>query len=377
MNYFYKYLQDSNAEDLSDYQSVSAFLDTIPDRIYARRAMLILENTNLIELIGQNKTRHLSSVELNALLNDCIAKTGLTMETVKLMLEDICEAFGINCYFVKYFFPEKDEITGKIITALDKGDVSLDTYNGYFIPKDEIDRMLQKADSHLLFFRYDKAVEIYRELSKVGSAIAQYKLGLCYEYGIVTEPDKDLALSFYAASAKNGYSKAAQKVGDYFFYSGSPFENCYDIAYRYYMLPGAEASFNDKGDDYLMTGAQTASVFQNAKANEPNHTYSKDSSSSVKENVTRIINQRKMNLILLVIGGIAAVMLIVFLLMNQVSVHHGYNLLGLGIPVTVIACLIYLCEIVYYSVTKYNSLKYLTVVMMAIWLVFPIFLVVL
>jgi len=74
-----------------------------------------------------------------------------------------------------------------------------------------------KADDKEAFLLWQKA-------AKKGHPVGQYKVGLCYKYGIGVEPDEIEAIGWLLKSAKNkkygdgnGYSNAQYELGKYYF----------------------------------------------------------------------------------------------------------------------------------------------------------------
>lgn len=58
--------------------------------------------------------------------------------------------------------------------------------------------------------RFDPVMELFRTLQSRGQKEAQYWLGLCYEFGISTDRDRDKSLELYYLSSQQGYEPAAQ-----------------------------------------------------------------------------------------------------------------------------------------------------------------------
>lgn len=58
--------------------------------------------------------------------------------------------------------------------------------------------------------RFDKVIALFKMLESHGQKEAQYWLGLCYEFGIGTERDRDKSVELYYLSSQQGYEPAKQ-----------------------------------------------------------------------------------------------------------------------------------------------------------------------
>ena len=61
-------------------------------------------------------------------------------------------------------------------------------------------------------------VKMYRKAEEMeDSPLAEYKLGLCYEYGEGVEKDMSEAVKWYRKSAEQGYAQAQCNLGDCYY----------------------------------------------------------------------------------------------------------------------------------------------------------------
>jgi TPR repeat protein len=58
--------------------------------------------------------------------------------------------------------------------------------------------------------RFDKVIALFRTLEAHKQREAQYWLGICYEFGIGTDRDRDKSIELYYLSSKQGYEPARQ-----------------------------------------------------------------------------------------------------------------------------------------------------------------------
>ena len=58
--------------------------------------------------------------------------------------------------------------------------------------------------------RFEPVMELFRTLQSRGQKEAQYWLGLCYEFGISTDRDRDKSLELYYLSSQQGYEPAKE-----------------------------------------------------------------------------------------------------------------------------------------------------------------------
>lgn len=66
------------------------------------------------------------------------------------------------------------------------------------------------------------ALELYRRAAKLGHAPAQYRLGTCYEFGLLEcVPDSQTALKWYAKAADQGFSEAELALSHWYL-TGTP-----------------------------------------------------------------------------------------------------------------------------------------------------------
>lgn len=79
-----------------------------------------------------------------------------------------------------------------------------------------------------------KAFMLYTESAYRNSPYGQYQLAYCYEKGYGCECNYSLAAEWYEESFKNGFNKAAKKLGDFYF-KGLGLKQNYSTAVNYYL----------------------------------------------------------------------------------------------------------------------------------------------
>ena len=80
---------------------------------------------------------------------------------------------------------------------------------------------------------YKKALEIYEQAEKKGSARAQYYIAVMYSYGMGVEKDEIVGYQWYKKAANNGDSYACNSLGN-LFYSGQTVPQNYSTAFSWY-----------------------------------------------------------------------------------------------------------------------------------------------
>lgn len=83
-------------------------------------------------------------------------------------------------------------------------------------------------------FLNEKAFALYTESAYRNSPYGQYQLAYCYEKGYGCECNYSLAAEWYEESFKNGFTKAAKKLGDFYF-KGLGVKQNYTTAVNYYL----------------------------------------------------------------------------------------------------------------------------------------------
>lgn len=287
--------------------------------------LLVINCGNLKEHFQRNES-NISSIEMNNIVIGTSQVTGLTKETVSKILEDVLYALNINYSLNKFCIPNE-------------GNNDLIFNESSFVPYEIIERELHKADLYAEDGSYNKAIEIYQRIAKSGSPRAMYKLGMCYYDGIGTEKSKEKGLAWLYAAAENGDPSARIKLGDYYYFNDDILKRDFSKAYELYSGPGVLA-VNPR----------------------------------IKKNIVSIINQKKTNFIVLVLGGFVTFLMWLLLFINPQSVHHGSILVGWGIPLTIVPTLIYGFACYLYKKLKYNNLKILITVMLMIWSIYPLIL---
>ncbi|MCD8028134.1 MAG: sel1 repeat family protein [Erysipelotrichaceae bacterium] len=177
-------------------------------------------------------------------------------ETVKKHLYNILYSLEIDCEYEKFFAPS--EISEDI-----------ECTESSFISSGHLANELAKAESLMNNGAVDKALELYTKLAKSGSPVAMYNLGMCYYDGIGTEKSVEKGLKWIEAAAGNGDARAKIKLADHYYYNENIFNRNFSKAYELYSGPGVLAV-----------------------------------NPSVKRNIVSIINQKKTNFIVLILGGI-------------------------------------------------------------------------
>ena len=84
-------------------------------------------------------------------------------------------------------------------------------------------------------FYYDKALEIYRKTAENGNIIAQYNLGMAYNFGRGVQQDIQKASNWVTKSAENGYVIAQNTLGNWYLDGHKPIKQDTDKAIYWYM----------------------------------------------------------------------------------------------------------------------------------------------
>lgn len=92
----------------------------------------------------------------------------------------------------------------------------------------------QNTGSYLEKALNKKAFMLYTESACRNSPYGQYQLAYCYEKGYSCECNYSLAAEWYEESFKNGFIKAAKKLGDFYF-KGLGVKQNYNTAVNYYL----------------------------------------------------------------------------------------------------------------------------------------------
>lgn len=287
--------------------------------------VLILKCGNILDFVERNETK-ITSVEINNIIIGCVRDTELSRETVKKHLYNILYSLGIDCEYEKFFVPSE-------------ASEDIEYTETSFISTGHISNELSRADKFMNNGVQDKAFEIYIKLAKSGSAAAMYNLGMCYFDGIGTEKSEEKGLKWIEAAAANGDARAKIKLGDYYYFNDNIVKRNFSKAYELYSGIGV-LTVNPK----------------------------------IKNNIVNILNQKKVNLIVLALGAVLTLIMWVFLFINTQSVHHGSTLVGWGIPLTIVPTLIYGFACYLYKKLKYNNLKILITGMLIIWAIYPLIL---
>ncbi len=320
------YISQFGKDALFDSDKMIAFLaenNVNEKNIY--QIVLITKCGNISDVIARNETK-ITSVEINNIIISCVRETELSRETVKKYLYDILISLGVDCEYEKFFVPSESSD-------------NIEYTESSFISTRHIANELSRADALMNNGAQDKALEIYIKLAKSGSPAAMYNLGICYFDGIGTEKSEEKGLKWIEAAANNGDARAKIKLGDYYYFNDNIINRNFSKAYELYSGIGV-LTVNPK----------------------------------VKNNIVNILNQKKINLIVLVLGAVITLIMWIFLFVITQSIHHGSTLVGWGIPLTIIPTLIYGFACYLYKKLKYNNLKILIIGMIIIWSIYPLIL---
>lgn len=321
-----KFISQFGKEALLDTNKLTEFFTNEKiDMKEFYQLILILKCGNVFDFIERNEAK-ITSIEINNIIIGCVRDTGLSTETVKKHLYNILFSLGIDCEYEKFFIPS-DSLN------------NIEFAESSFISTEHTAGEISKADKLMSDGKQDKALEIYTKLAKSGSPTAMYNLGMCYFEGIGTNKSEEKGLKWIEAAAANGDARAKIKLGDYYYFNDNILKRDFSKAYELYSGVGV-LTVNPK----------------------------------VKNNIVNILNQKKVNLIVLVFGAILAIIMWVFLFANTQSVHHGSVLIGWGIPLTIIPTLLYGFACYLYKKLKYNNLKILITAMLIIWSIYPLML---
>lgn len=285
--------------------------------------VLLLSCDNLRDYVERN-SEEMETVEINNIVSGCVVYTGMNIETIKRNIRDILLALEIDCAYEQIFIYE--EKMDKVLTK-----------NTAFIPYEETISVLKLADAAFENASYQEAFNIYIRLAKSGQPQAMYKLGQCYMDGIGTEKSEQKALNWLLAAAQNGDPNARAKLGDYYYYNTDILKRDFQKAYDYY------------------SGVGVVSVNQYAKGN-----------------IVNMLNQKKVNFIVLILGAILLLLIWMFAFFFNASVHNSYNLMWLGIITSILSTLIYVCSVLYYRIFKYNNIKFFITAMTVLWGIYAV-----
>lgn len=287
--------------------------------------LLVINGGNLKEHFQRNES-NLSTIEMNNIVIGTSQTTGLTKETVSKILEDVLYALNINYSLNKFCIP--NEKSNDIVIK-----------ESSFVPYEIIERELHKADLYIKDGSDNKAIEIYQRIAKSGSPRAMYKLGMCYYDGIGTEKSEEKGLAWLYAAAENGDPEARIKLGDHYYHNENILDRNFSKAYDLYSGVGVLAV-----------------------------------NPAIKTKLVNILNQKKINLIVLIISGFLLLLMWIFLFTNPISIHSGNNLIGWGIALSTLSTIIYSGMWVLYHFLKYNNVKIGITIMMIIWSIYPLIL---
>ena len=296
------------------------------------QTLLVIECSSLKDFVekGENK---LSSVALNTLIINCVESTKLSYEAVRNVLFDILQAMHFSCNYENFYLQETPQ---PFYTHR-----SFPLQEAAFYSNREQSTLMAKATMLEKGEKYDEAYEIYYRLAKAGNSEAMYRIGLFYLKGLGTETNSEKALMWFENSAKNGNPKANKYIGDYHYEQEEFWNRDFSKAYECYTSPGVIAY-------------------------EP----------SVKERIIKIINQKKTNVITLVISGIAVLLMWVFMIICHTTIHNAINVIGWGIALDVLATGILGVSIFAYFTFTYRNIKYLLPALSIIWAIYPLILVI-
>jgi len=319
-----QYVSENGEDQLFNCDKLQAYLKSnnanTKDTLHV---IMMLRCGNIKECVSRNEKK-LSGVEINNMIIACELETELNREAVKKWLFVILMTLGVDCAYEKYFAPTENGLLEAKETA--------------FISSTLEEEELLRAGRMMLVEETRKdATEIYLKLAKSGSARAMYQLGVCYLDGIGTQQSKEEAYKWFSAASENGNPEAKAKLGDYYYYHESILKRDFTKAYQMY------------------SGVGVLSVDK-----------------KVKDNVVNIINQKKTNFIVLILGGILIALLWVFVFVNNIALHSGVGLIGLGVAMAALSTILYAGAWFVYSVSKYNNIKVIMSLILIIWSVYPI-----
>lgn len=302
---------------------------------YACQLSLVLDCGDIRDIAARAEEK-VSGVALNTAIINTVRNTGLKQTVVQELFSDIFCALDIR--FEDTTLRGFDTETGEEVTV-----------ETLLSPAEE-SIQIKKAQNLVSSGTPDavaSAVDIYNRLAAAGSAEAMYRLGLLkkaelendlnriYNKTLTAEESKketETVRRLFAAAAANGVVEAKAELGDLYYE-----EHKLDKAYEYYSAPGVVSVKPD-----------------------------------TKERIVSILNQRKTNVLVMILSGVMLIGMWAFLFAVPASVHHGAALYGLGIPLTAVATLIYAVQGVLLKLLRYQSLKALPFAMLLIWLIYPL-----
>lgn len=299
--------------------------------------VLMIKCGNIKEYIERNDGG-LTSVELNSMIIGCMNGTGLSREVVKDYLYCILCALNIDCAFERVLLPVEENAVGRAYEKL-QSNKDLHFVETSYIPYESIEKELNIADSFFKHKHEDLAFDVYLRLAKAGCPQAMYHVGIMYFDGLGTEKSAEKGFKWVCAAAENGDPRAKARLGDYYYQNDDIFKRNFQKAYELY------------------SGAGVLTV-------DP----------KIKGKIVNILNQKKINFIVLIFGALLSVFMWVFLFSNSPSVNSGVGCIGWGIPLTIIPTLIYAFACYLYSFNKYNNLKVFITAMTIIWSIYPLIL---
>lgn len=326
------YVAKNGKDAILDTTELSEYLlehKNSPNYVY--QLVLFIKAGNIKDYIGYEENS-LNSVSINNILIESQRSTGLTKDIIKALMFDILIACGYNCEYEKYYESDSS-IIGNPLENKTEFSINETAFVGY----EETKSALKIAIADYEMGLYSQALEIFRRMAKSGNPTSMYYIGLSYSEGRGTEQNKDEAYKWFYLAAKNGEPRAKVKVGDYYYNHDNPVKRDYKKAYENY------------------SGLGVLSV-------EP----------KVKAKIVNILNQRKVNLFVLAASGAIVVLMWLFLIFVNTSVHHSTAMLGLGVPLTILSTVIFAVSFYYFFATKYNNIKLFTVVMLLVWFVYPL-----
>lgn len=331
-----KFVKQFGKDAIYDIKRLSSYLlSEKADEKYVLQISLVIGSGNLKDNLSKDESQ-VSNVVLNNILINTVTRTGLKQTIVQKILCDIFTALDIQINYESFWGYDTETGAAAHIEKM--------------ISPEKMQSMLKEADD--LLDRNDPeykviAIKILGELATQGSPEAMYRLGVIKKdelsnelntiYNKVLnfqeiENERNEIRQLFEKAASNGNAAAKAELGDYWYE-----KQRYDKAYKYYSSPGVITV-------------------------NPN----------TKNNIVDIINKKQSNVLSIILGGITLLVIWIFLFVNYTSVHNEINLLGLGIPLTIICTVIY--GLMCFSYFKYYFIntKFYIVGMVALWSIFPL-----
>lgn len=306
-----------------------------------KEQLILVFSCSTVPDFAANARSDLNLVDVDNIVHNVIATTGLSYGTTISLVTDILYACGMH-FSVEYGPVLFEQSVDYRLHALMPSTVAAAEVKKTRELFDSFQRKyFNAAESPAREADAAKVIGAIQKLCAAGISDGFYLLARCYLYGACdTAVDHSRGLQYMKIAAEQGNNEAAAQLGDAYYNCDSALERNYTLAHYYYTRPGA-----------LALGPSGRSALED------------------------IYEQKKCNVTTLIFSAIVFALTIAFVTFFHEGIFSGASRLAIGVIAIVLSLAAVVLTTLYHIRAKFNGIRWLIAIQFFVFALYAFILV--